>query len=175
MIAAIEKMFERIASLLSVNKWRNILLIYWLVVPVLFYLYLFSFAFSHNTTMRDLLTQVPGIAIAFLLSCAFFLQAYVLYVLAFKLQDTNKALLNKYLIFSLVQQILTGNIPGLLIVLFYRSALKMNKTELPLKKSKKLTLEKTPETSPMVVYLFMGIIGFITVFVLVFTAVLRQK
>ena len=105
-------------ALRSMNVKRNLLLGYWIVLPVLFYFYLFLVSFNQHVTIQQLILQIPGFTLAFLLSFLMLFQAACLYLIG--AQNEKKSLIEKrFLTFSLFQQILTGNIIGAALCYFY--------------------------------------------------------
>ena len=53
----------------KIDVWQKLLIGYWLVLPLIFLLYLFLTASRMNVQFSDVLVQLPGFAISFLLSC----------------------------------------------------------------------------------------------------------
>lgn len=139
-------------ALKSLKIRRNMLLGYWILMPILFYFYLFLVSFNQQVTIQQLIIQVPGITLAFLLSFLMLFQAAYLYLIG--VQGKKKFLIEKsFLIFSLFQQVLTGNIIGAALCYFY---------------SKKMFAERQPvsRSVKVIFYFAVGFISLISVIVL---------
>lgn len=106
----------------SATTWKRFLLGYWLVVPISFYLYTFLMTMQEQITMQDLLFQVPGMTLGFLITCLMLFQAVILFFLG-NLSESKTGLLGKYLWFTIIQQILTGSLIGAVLAFFYERRL----------------------------------------------------
>lgn len=51
------------------NRLQKILLTYWVVSPILFYVYLFISSITKAVAMQDLIQYVPGVALGNLIAC----------------------------------------------------------------------------------------------------------
>lgn len=96
------------------NRWQKLLLIYWLLIPVLFYFYLVLLTIKDQVSLNQLIQQVPGVTVGFLTTCLMLIQATMLFKISQKSVAKN-GMLGRFLWFSLIQQILTGNLPGALL------------------------------------------------------------
>jgi hypothetical protein len=109
-------------ALKSFRIKRNVLLGYWILVPSLFYFYLFLISFHQQLSIQELITQIPGLALAFLVSFVTLFQAACLYFIGHEKANSGN-LEKQFLTFSMVQQILTGNIIGARLCYFYNKQL----------------------------------------------------
>ncbi|MDT2737383.1 hypothetical protein P7H00_09610 [Enterococcus pseudoavium] len=105
-------------ALKSLRIRRNVLLGYWILMPVLFYFYLFLVSFNQQVTIQQLIFQLPGLTLALLLSFLMLFQAACLYFIGSQ-SDTHTFFEKRFLTFSLFQQVLTGNIIGAALCYFY--------------------------------------------------------
>lgn len=139
-------------ALKSLRVKRNVLLGYWILMPVLFYFYLFLVSFNQQVTIQQLILQIPGLTLGLLLSFLMLFQAACLYFMG---AQTNKPTLfeKRFLTFSLFQQVLTGNIIGAALCYFY---------------SRKMVADNQAVSSnTRVIYYFaIGFISLITVIIL---------
>lgn len=105
-------------TLKSLRIKRNVLLGYWILVPILFYFYLFLVSFNQQVPISQLIAQIPGLALTLLLSFLTLFQAAFLYFIDSK-GDKHSLLVKKYLSFGMIQQVMTGNILGAALCFFY--------------------------------------------------------
>lgn len=134
--------------------WRNLLLTFWIVVPILFYCYLFVFSFVNNTSVTNLIQEIPSLSLTFLLSCLSFIQAYLLRKLTLK--ENDGALLKIYVSFSLIQQLITINLIGVGLVFLYRKEIH---------KEVILSQKEVSKISKYEAIIMMGMIGLLSVLV----------
>lgn len=99
---------------LPTNRWQKLLLGYWLVVPVLFYGYLVLMTVKDQVPISELIVKIPGVTVGFLITCLMLMQAVMLFTIG-QNSRSKSGLLGKFLWFSLIQQVLTGNIPGAIL------------------------------------------------------------
>lgn len=107
---------------LKITTYKKMLIGYWLLVPACFYLYLFMTSSMRQVAATELITNVPGITIAFLMASLMLIQSATVYFVQ-QISTSHEGLLGKYLSFSLFQQICTGNIVGAIICYFYKRSL----------------------------------------------------
>lgn len=101
------------------NKLRTFLFWYWILTPLVFFIYLLGLTTSSGLDLRAHLNQTPYVALAFLISCMSLLLAGIL-----KLAHTeNEGTERTFAIFATAQQLLVGNIPGFLLSYFYARSL----------------------------------------------------
>lgn len=136
-------------ALKSIKIKRNMLLSYWIIVPVLFYFYLFLVSFNQQATIQQLIIQIPGLTLALLLSFLTLFQAACLYFISSRTTLLEK----KFLTFSLFQQILTGNIIGAALCYFNNKWLFADKTQIS-------------RNTKFVFYCATGFIGLISIVIL---------
>lgn len=134
------------------NRWQKLLLSYWLAVPVLFYGYLVLMTLRDQVTISQLIVNIPGMTVGFLITCLMLMQAVILYAVS-QSSVSKSGLLGKFLWFSLVQQILTGNIPGAILSFLAERRLYD-------------VAEKTDGKTKLTVYAGMAFVGLISVLVL---------
>lgn len=141
------------------NKLRGMVLAYWILLPLVFFAYLFVYAAVNSTSVGTMLMEIPAITLTFLLSCVLLIQSYLIYRLTAK--ENDQQLLNQFLLFAMVQQLITANLIGVALLFFYRKALKNE------------VLENATATNAtrFEVYLLMGIVGFLSVLVAVLTLI----
>ncbi|WP_326717214.1 hypothetical protein [Vagococcus jeotgali] len=107
---------------LSKKTLNNLLIAYWVIVPLSFYLYIVMTTFKYNISLSDLLRSTPLLNVAVLISSLLIIQlAVFLYVKS--ISSSKNGLLGHFLWFVMAQQILTGNIIGAGIVFFYERQL----------------------------------------------------
>lgn len=140
-------------------KLRGIILAYWILLPLVFFAYMFVFAAVNGHSVGTMLIEIPSITLTFLLSCVTLLQAYSIYRLTAR--ENDQELLNQYLLFSMVQQLITANLIGVALLFFYRKALKNEAIE---------SVTAT-NAAKFEVYLLMGIVGVLSVLVAVLTLI----
>lgn len=143
----------------SLEMRRNMLLGYWLIVPFLFFFYLFLLSLNQKVEVQQLVLQIPGLALSLLLSFLTIFQAAVLYFISTRFADSQKTM-KKFLLFSLVQQILTGNIVGAALSFF-------------LERKMVVTEEKESLDSKIVFYSAAVFISFVTAVVLLIAIQMR--
>jgi hypothetical protein len=139
-------------ALKSLRVKRNVLIGYWVLMPVLFYFYLFLVSFNQQVTIQQLILQIPGLTLGLLLSFLMLFQAACLYFISSQ-NEKNHFVEKRFLAFSLVQQILTGNIIGAALCFFY---------------NRKIVAEKQPisRNTMFIFYFAIGFISLITVIIL---------
>lgn len=115
-------MIIRKINALNKPKRKSLVLGYWLLLPFIFFMYLLTFAAVNGSSVGKLLTNIPSLTLTFLLSCLMLVQAYLLFCLTTK--ETDEKLLNRFLLFSMLQQVLTANLIGTVLLYFYRRSLK---------------------------------------------------
>lgn len=125
--------------------WQKILIGYWLGIPIIFLLYAFLTALKMNTNFAQLLIQLPGFAISFLLSCVMWVQGIVFI-------RTKSEMKGKFLFFAIIQQALTLNFIGAIFSYF---ALRKQSTE----------YQFDSKTEKMSFYCFWVLILFLSLFV----------
>lgn len=134
-------------------KMKHALFTYWLVVPVLFSLYLVVYASVKHSSITALLTNMPSLALTSILALLSFFQVFVLY----KLKNFSKyrhSLFGTFLKFSIIQQVISLNIIGLILCIFaYRSLFEGQ------------AQEHIPSQTKIQIYSFMGLIAFLTLIV----------
>lgn len=105
-------------ALKSLRVKRNVLLGYWVLMPVLFYFYLFLVSFNQQVSIQHLILQIPGLTLGLLLSFLMLFQAACLYFISSQ-SEKSFFVEKRFLTFSLFQQVLTGNIIGAALCYFY--------------------------------------------------------
>ncbi|WP_207702158.1 hypothetical protein [Candidatus Enterococcus ferrettii] len=153
-------MLIRKMNQLNNTKRKSLVLSYWLLLPFLFFMYLLTFATVKGSSVGSLLTNIPSLTLTFLLSCLLLIQAYLLYRLTTK--ETNEKLLNHFLLFSMLQQAITANLIGTVLLYLYRKSLKNEQ------------LKNTCETAWSVqfeTYTLMGLVGILSVLVVALTLI----
>lgn len=76
----------------------------------------------NQVAVTDLIMAVPGITLATLVASLMVVQAAFLYFIQ-QISTSRDGLLGKFLWFTLIQQIFTGNIVGAIIAFFYERSL----------------------------------------------------
>lgn len=104
------------------NRLQKILLTYWVVSPILFYVYLFISSITKAVAMQDLIQYVPGVALGNLIACLMLFQAAVLFFVS-RFSQSKEGLLGQFIFISVFQQLITGNIIGAVLTFFLRRAL----------------------------------------------------
>lgn len=104
------------------RTYKHLLVGYWLVAPASFYVYLLMTSSMRQVSMVDLMTNVPGITLASLLASLMLIQAVTLYFIQ-QISSSRDGLLGKFLTFSMIQQLFTGNIVGAILSFFYGRSL----------------------------------------------------
>lgn len=105
-------------ALKNIKVKRNILLGYWILVPILFYFYLFLLSFNQQVEISQLIVHIPGLSLTLLLSFLTLFQAAMLYFISSQKEEDSKSL-KQFIGFSMIQQIITGNIIGAALCYFY--------------------------------------------------------
>ena len=98
-----------------ISQW---LFWYWMVSPLLFFLYTYMQVVNADVTFREALNN-PNIALAFLTSCMSIITAYLLQVARQENENTERV----FSIFAIVQQLLVGNVIGFMLSFFLARAL----------------------------------------------------
>lgn len=129
----------------KMDVWQKLLIGYWLVLPLIFLLYLFLTASRMNVQFSDVLVQLPGFTISFLLSCLMWIQGIVFI-------RTKTEMRGKFLFFAIIQQALTLNFIGAIFSYF---ALRKQSTE----------YQFASKTEKMSFYCFWMLILFLSLFV----------
>lgn len=91
---------------------------YWMISPFVFFLYTYVQVAQTGTQFREALNQ-PNIALSFLTSCMSIVTAYLLKVA----HEENAHTERSFSIFTIVQQLLVGNLVGFLLSFFLARAL----------------------------------------------------
>lgn len=141
---------------ITFNRWQKFLLIYWIVVPVLFYFYLILLTIKDQVSLDQLIQQVPGVAVGFLITCLMLVQATILFKISQKSVAKN-GILGHFLWFSLVQQVVTGNVPGALLSFLAERKLFLSKE----------TIDKKTKLFNYGGMLFIGVISLLILFVMI--------
>ena len=139
------------------NKFKNILIVYWIIVPLIFYVYLVIFSYNSQLSVKQLLLGIPTITITFLLSCLLLLQASTLYFLTSR--NIDYILLQKFLNFSLIQQIFTANFIGAFII--YKYLKNINKTD--------INSNYNHNKNKLFTYSMMIVVGIISILIVILT------
>ncbi|MGX6992220.1 hypothetical protein [Vagococcus penaei] len=100
------------------NLWRNILVGYWILIPVVFLCYTGMTSLKLSVTFKELLTNTGTFAVGLLLSCLMIVLALMLLMID-KTQVSQHSILGRYLVFAMIQQVLTLNFVGVIIAFFY--------------------------------------------------------
>ncbi|EOT30453.1 hypothetical protein [Enterococcus saccharolyticus] len=136
------------------KRLQQILLTYWVLFPILFYVYLLISSIMKDVAIQDLIQYVPGIALGNLIACLTLFQAAVLFFVS-RVSQSREGLLGQFVFISIFQQAMTGNIIGALLTFFLRRAL------LPVK-------ENTSSQIKLIFYFAIGFIlllSFLTLFI----------
>ena len=97
--------------------WKHILLGYWIAVAFLFYFYAILMTIRMNGMIHEAFFHNPYIALGSLFPFLMLFQASILYFLEKRTIDIS--LLRIYLQFTVVQQVITGNLIGALLAFLY--------------------------------------------------------
>ncbi len=89
-------------------RYKKLLIGYWILIPILYFLYIYLAKLNQNTTYFNILTSQPIYSIYFLLAWIMIIQA----LLVIKARDE---IMNKYIRIFLFQQIMTLNIIGVIL------------------------------------------------------------
>lgn len=154
-------MLTRAINWLTPNRLKNVLVGYWLLLPVLFYSFVLLFAVNSQSRFTTLIAEVPPITLTFLLTCLMLLSAYLVYTLS--KDQNNQQLLKRFVIFALVQQVATANLIGAAIVYAYYKSLKHQEI------TDGVATTKTQFES----YLLMGLIGLMSILVVSLTLITK--
>lgn len=106
------------------QKLSKFLFGYWLITPILFMIYVWMTAQSSGTEFKELLNQ-PTVAIAFLIACMTLIMAGMLKLT----QRENPNTTRLFAIYAAVQQLLVGNLVGVLFSYFLVRALRFEQRE----------------------------------------------
>jgi len=107
---------------LKKTTYKNLLIGYWLAVPACFYIYLIMTSSMKQVAATDLIINVPGVTLACLMTSLMLIQSVATYFIQ-QISISRDGLLGKFLSFSMLQQILTGNVVGFLLCFFYKRSL----------------------------------------------------
>lgn len=141
--------------LTNTSKLRKLLFFYWLIIPVLFGLYLFLTSTMQGISVEGLLTNIPGLALTSIVSLLSIFQAFGLYYIG-NTSACRRSLFGYFLLFSIVQQLVTLNMIGLaLTFLLYRSLLATKE------------MREVTNQAKMLMYGLMAFIGIITILVVI--------
>lgn len=113
---------------MTTNRLQKILLAYWLIVPILFYLYLGITSFIQETSIQQMLQVSPGIALGNLLACLMLLQAGIFFFVR-RFSQSKNGLLGQFTFVAIPQQLLTGNIIGAVLAFFLARSLNSGKED----------------------------------------------
>lgn len=102
--------------------WKHILLGYWITAAFLFYFYAILMTIRMNGMIHEAFFHNPYIALGSLFPFLMLFQASILYFLEKRTIDIS--LLRIYLQFTVVQQVITGNLIGALLAFLYVRSLK---------------------------------------------------
>lgn len=105
-------------ALRNTQKLRTFMFWYWIVSPVIYFAYQYAVSQSAQVNIREMLNE-PAIALAFLTSCISIIMAGLLRGAEAENESTERI----FGIFAVVQQLLTGNLPGFLLSYFYTRSL----------------------------------------------------
>lgn len=89
-------------------RYKKLLIGYWIVLPILYFLYIYLAKLIQSTTYFNILTSQPIYSIYFLLAWIMIIQALIVI-------KTRDEIMNKYIRVLLVQQIMTLNIIGVIL------------------------------------------------------------
>ncbi|WP_346844955.1 cell shape determination protein CcmA [uncultured Rothia sp.] len=95
------------------QKLYKTLLGYWIITPLLYLAYAYFIARETHTDVREFL-NTPTVALAFLVSCMTLVMAGLLKLAA----SENENTLRIFTMYAAFQQLLVGNLIGLLLALF---------------------------------------------------------
>ncbi|MDY3049003.1 MAG: cell shape determination protein CcmA [Rothia sp. (in: high G+C Gram-positive bacteria)] len=105
-------------ALSDTNRLRTFLFWYWLISPLIFFFYQFAVSQGEQVDFRQMLNE-PAIALAFMVSCMSIIMTGLLKAAETENEGTERI----FGIFAVIQQLLTGNIPGFLLSYFYTRSL----------------------------------------------------
>jgi hypothetical protein len=115
------------------DKMKRLLIVYWLLVPLLFGVYLLSFAAVKTVSVSTIFSTIPTITLTTIVVLLLLFQLYGLSILGDS-SGCRHSLLGVYLKFSMIQQLFTVNIPGFLLCLFFYRSLSDSKENSTLSK-----------------------------------------
>ncbi|MGY3765488.1 hypothetical protein ACWOAH_02915 [Vagococcus vulneris] len=100
------------------NLWRRVLIGYWLLIPVVFLSYTGLTAIKLSVSFQQLLTDSGTFAVGLLLICLMLVMALMMMMI----DSQHEVLLKKYLVFAMIQQVVTLNVIGAVAAfLYYRT------------------------------------------------------
>ena len=142
--------------------WKHILLGYWIAAAFLFYFYAILMTIRMNGMIHEAFFHNPYIALGSLFPFLMLFQASILYFLEKRTIDIS--LLRIYLQFTVVQQVITGNLIGALLAFLYVRSLKL----LPFQNLKKCGKKSTIYSKVLVLSstIFIGTISLLAIFLL---------
>lgn len=137
------------------TKFYKLLMGYWFLVPALFLTYTGLTCLKQSISFEELLTTTPTFSVGFLLSCVMLVMGLML-VKIDKRDASRKSLFGKFILFSLIQQLMTFNIVGVILsgLTFYSLSHTSSENE-SLTLSTKIVMGLT-----LVLSLLMGLISF---------------
>ncbi|MDT2822736.1 hypothetical protein P7H74_13360 [Enterococcus devriesei] len=141
-------------ALKSIKVSKNLLLGYWVILPAIFYFYLFLVSFDQQIAIQQLVLEIPGLALALLLSFLTLFQAASLHFITSR--ETDSDAVKKFLSFSMIQQILTGNIIGAALCFFVNKNFYDDQVE-------------ASQKNKMILYSAIGFISLISLIILLIT------
>lgn len=141
-------------ALKSIKVSKNLLLGYWVILPAIFYFYLFLVSFDQQIAIQQLVLEIPGLALALLLSFLILFQAASLYFITSR--EMGSDAVKKFLSFSMIQQILTGNIIGAALCFFVNKNFYGDQVE-------------ASQKNKMILYSAIGFISLISLIILLIT------
>lgn len=107
-----------LAVLNNPHKLYTYLLAYWLISPLLYLIYVYIISQNAGTPFRELL-NTPTVALAFLIACMTLVLAGMLKLA----HDENENTVRVFSLYSAVQQLLVGNLIGVLLSVFLTRSL----------------------------------------------------
>lgn len=96
------------------TKFYKLLMGYWFLVPALFLAYTGLTCLKQAISFQELLTTTPTFSVGFLISCVMLVMGLML-VKVDKSNASRKSIFGKFILFSIVQQIMTFNIVGVIL------------------------------------------------------------
>lgn len=133
------------------DRIQKSLFLYWLIVPILFGSYLAVMSSTQQIAITELITTIPSLAFSLIIALLQLFQAFGLYLLN-DMAASRKSLLGTYLKFSMLQQLFTLNLIGMLLSGFYFWHLPNEQ-------------EETSSTIKVYHYLLMVFVGIVTAFI----------
>lgn len=135
-------------------NYKKLLIGYWIIVPILFYLYLFLISLLGEASLETILLNSPSMAISMLITSLLLIQLLLL-IYVQHISSSKTGILGKFLWYVVLQQVLTGNILGAILAFFYeRSLPELSETNT---KSEKIIV--------IAVSIFIGFISSIVLFI----------